>query len=102
MGCVACGLLQAFFFASCLAQSIALSLQELEARVSTMKSNLQRLQAQRNQLNAKVRQLHDEWQELQQPASYVGQVVRRMGNRRWADLPKQRKKLFIKFLLERW
>jgi len=41
--------------------------------------NLRRLKAQRNELNAKVRQLRDELYHLQEPGSYVGEVVKQMG-----------------------
>ena len=38
--------------------------------------NLRRLQAQRNDLNSKVRSLREELQLLQQPGSHVGEVVK--------------------------
>lgn len=41
--------------------------------------NLRRLEAQRNDLNAKVRRLRDELSKLQEPGSYVGEVVKVMG-----------------------
>jgi 26S proteasome regulatory subunit T6 len=41
--------------------------------------NLRRLEAQRNQLNAKVRRLREEIQLLQEPGSYVGEVIKVMG-----------------------
>ncbi|KAJ1339633.1 hypothetical protein BSLG_005755 [Batrachochytrium salamandrivorans] len=44
-----------------------------------MTHNLRRLEAQRNQLNAKVRLLREELQLLQEPGSYVGEVVKVMG-----------------------
>ncbi|KAJ1341602.1 hypothetical protein BSLG_003829 [Batrachochytrium salamandrivorans] len=44
-----------------------------------MSQNLRRLEAQRNQLNAKVRLLREELQLLQEPGSYVGEVVKVMG-----------------------
>jgi len=40
--------------------------------------NLRRLEAQRNELNSKVRQLREELQLLQEPGSYVGEVVKAM------------------------
>ena len=40
---------------------------------------MRRLEAQRNQLNAKVRLLRDELKLLQEPGSYVGEVVKVMG-----------------------
>ncbi len=44
--------------------------------------NLRRLEAQRNQLNAKVRLLREELQLLQESGSYVGEVVKLMGKKR--------------------
>jgi len=41
--------------------------------------NLRRLEAQRNQLNSKVRRLREELQLLQEPGSYVGEVIKVMG-----------------------
>ncbi|KAL6985310.1 26S proteasome regulatory subunit 8 A [Sarracenia purpurea var. burkii] len=41
--------------------------------------NLNRLEAQRNDLNSKVRMLKEELQLLQEPGSYVGEVVKVMG-----------------------
>eukprot|EP00638_Chattonella_subsalsa_P005192 CAMPEP_0117749044 /NCGR_PEP_ID=MMETSP0947-20121206/9508_1 /TAXON_ID=44440 /ORGANISM="Chattonella subsalsa, Strain CCMP2191" /LENGTH=414 /DNA_ID=CAMNT_0005566885 /DNA_START=37 /DNA_END=1278 /DNA_ORIENTATION=- len=52
---------------------------ELEIVVRDKTSNLQRLEAQRNELNAKVRLLREELYHLQEPGSYVGEVVKAMG-----------------------
>jgi len=41
--------------------------------------NLQRLTAQRNELNGRVRMLREEIGQLQEPSSYVGEVVKAMG-----------------------
>lgn len=41
--------------------------------------NLRRLEAQRNELNSTVRMLRQELALLQQPGSYVGEVVKQMG-----------------------
>jgi len=41
--------------------------------------NLRRLEAQRNELNSKVRFIREELQLLQEPGSYVGEVVKAMG-----------------------
>jgi 26S proteasome regulatory subunit T6 len=53
--------------------------QELETLSTLQTQNLRRLEAQRNQLNAKVRLLRDELKLLQEPSSYVGEVVKVMG-----------------------
>jgi len=42
-------------------------------------ADLQRLKARRNELNAKVRMLREELHHLQEPGSYVGEVVKQMG-----------------------
>jgi len=41
--------------------------------------DLRRQEAQRNELNAQVRQLRDEIQKLQEPGSHIGEVVKSMG-----------------------
>merc|ERR1712130_1034204 len=43
------------------------------------RQNLRRLEAQRNDLNKKVRALRDELELLQEPASYVAEVIKVMG-----------------------
>ncbi|GFS44958.1 AAA-type ATPase family protein [Actinidia rufa] len=50
---------------------------QLQVRHKT--HNLNRLEAQRNDLNSKVRMLKEELQLLQEPGSYVGEVVKVMG-----------------------
>lgn len=54
-------------------------IEESELRISERSQNLRRLEAQRNALNAKVRLLREELQLLQEPGSYVGEVVKAMG-----------------------
>jgi len=51
----------------------------LELVLHTKQSDLRRLEAQRNELNARVRRLRDELQKLQDPGSYIGEVVKVMG-----------------------
>lgn len=51
----------------------------LKVVVADKIKNLRRLEAQRNELNAKVRMLREELQLLQEPGSYVGEVVKPMG-----------------------
>uniref|UniRef100_A0A8B9I778 26S proteasome regulatory subunit 8 n=1 Tax=Anser brachyrhynchus TaxID=132585 RepID=A0A8B9I778_9AVES len=50
--------------------------------VNEKSQNLRRLQAQRNELNAKVRLLREELQLLQEQGSYVGEVVRAMDKKK--------------------
>jgi 26S proteasome regulatory subunit T6 len=49
---------------------------ELETRLAEKAQSLQRLQAQRNELNATVRALRDELTLLQEPGSHVGEVAK--------------------------
>ena len=52
---------------------------ELERSVASRELNLRRLIAQRNELNSRVRLLREELFQLQEPGSYVGEVVKAMG-----------------------
>ncbi|KIZ02012.1 26S proteasome regulatory subunit T6, partial [Monoraphidium neglectum] len=53
--------------------------EQLELLVKERTHNLRRLEAQRNELNTQVRQLREELQLLQEPGSYVGEVIKVMG-----------------------
>ena len=55
------------------------SIEELEAFVSEKQQNLRRLEAQRNELNSKVRMLKEELHLLQEPGAFVGEVIKIMG-----------------------
>eukprot|EP01116_Phalansterium_solitarium_P003077 TRINITY_DN135_c0_g2_i2.p1 TRINITY_DN135_c0_g2~~TRINITY_DN135_c0_g2_i2.p1 ORF type:complete len:181 (-),score=52.07 TRINITY_DN135_c0_g2_i2:137-679(-) len=54
-------------------------IEELEVQIRDKSQNLRRLEAQRNELNSKVRTLREELQLLQEPGSYVGEVIKVMG-----------------------
>eukprot|EP00741_Cyanophora_paradoxa_P004303 tig00000792_g4177.t1 len=54
-------------------------IEELEIIIRDKTQNLRRLEAQRNELNSRVRLLREELQLLQEPGSYVGEVVKVMG-----------------------
>jgi len=54
-------------------------IEEVLAKTREKQQNVRRLEAQRNELNAKVRLLREEIQLLQEPGSYVGEVVKLMG-----------------------
>ncbi|KAG0220889.1 26S protease regulatory subunit 8 [Mortierella sp. GBAus27b] len=54
-------------------------IEESEGEIHEKTQNLRRLEAQRNALNAKVRHLREELQLLQEPGSYVAEVVKLMG-----------------------
>ncbi|GMG43326.1 unnamed protein product [Ambrosiozyma monospora] len=57
-------------------------IQDYEIQISAKTQNLRRLEAQRNALNSKVRSLKDELKLLQEPGSYVGEVVKVMGKKK--------------------
>jgi len=51
----------------------------LRERATERTGDLQRLKARRNELNASVRLLREELYHLQEPGSYVGEVIKAMG-----------------------
>ncbi|CCD24599.1 proteasome regulatory particle base subunit RPT6 NDAI_0D02850 [Naumovozyma dairenensis CBS 421] len=51
-------------------------IQETELKIRSKTENLRRLEAQRNALNDKVRFIKDELRLLQEPGSYVGEVIK--------------------------
>jgi len=57
-------------------------IESLEIQVRDKGNNLRRLEAQRNELNSRVRLLKEELQLLQEPGSYVGEVVKVMGKKK--------------------
>jgi 26S proteasome regulatory subunit T6 len=57
-------------------------IEELEVIVRDKTQNLRRLEAQRNELNSKVRLLRGELQLLQESRSYVGEVTKVMGRKK--------------------
>ena len=60
----------------------AAKIEELEVEVREKMLNLRRLEAQRNELNSKVRLLREELSLLQEPGSYVGEIVKVMGRKK--------------------
>jgi 26S proteasome regulatory subunit T6 len=54
----------------------------LSSTLSSAVENLNRLKASRNDLNAKVRLLREELSMLQEPGSYVGEVIKQMGQKK--------------------
>jgi 26S proteasome regulatory subunit T6 len=54
----------------------------LRETVQERQGDLQRLKARRNELNAQVRMLREELYHLQEPGSYVGEVVKPMGQKK--------------------
>jgi 26S proteasome regulatory subunit T6 len=57
-------------------------IEELEIVLTDKQQNLRRLEAQRNELNSKVRKLRDELMWLMEPGSYIGEVVKPMGKKK--------------------
>ncbi|KAI9636360.1 putative 26S protease regulatory subunit 6B [Dioszegia hungarica] len=53
-----------------------------ELEITKKTQNLRRLEAQRNALNTRVRLLREELQVLQEPGSYVGEVIKVMGKKK--------------------
>lgn len=60
----------------------ATKISELRETVAEREGDLQRLKARRNELNAQVRMLREELYHLQEPGSYVGEVVKPMGQQK--------------------
>lgn len=60
---------------------------EMELVVRDRTQNLERLKAQRNELNAKVRLLREELHHLQESGSFVGEVVKAMGKKKVRSMP---------------
>jgi len=56
--------------------------EELELRILEKKSNLRRLEAQRNEMNNLVKNLKEELYLLLQPASQIGEVSKMMGKKK--------------------
>jgi len=54
-------------------------IEELESILHEKTQNTRRLEAQRNELNSRVRLLREELQLLLEPGSYVGEVIKSMG-----------------------
>jgi len=52
---------------------------DITIQVRKKEANVRRLEAQRNDLNEKVRHLKDELVQLQQPGSSVGEIIKKMG-----------------------
>merc|ERR1711976_141709 len=57
-------------------------IEELQLTVTKKQQDLRRLEAQRNEMNAKVRMLSEELQLLQEQGSYVGEVVKAMDKKK--------------------
>jgi hypothetical protein len=56
--------------------------EELGIKIREKTQNLERLKAQRNELNGRVRLLREELTQLHEPGSYIGEVVKPMGKKK--------------------
>merc|ERR1739848_525929 len=65
-----------------LQQYYVTKIEEAQMEVAEKVKDLRRLEAQRNELNAKVRLLREELQLLQEQGSYVGEVVKAMDKKK--------------------
>lgn len=54
-------------------------IEELQLTLRDKAQDLERLKAQRNELNTKVRAIREELTQLHEPGSYIGEVVKAMG-----------------------
>eukprot|EP00286_Rhodomonas_abbreviata_P012089 CAMPEP_0181331886 /NCGR_PEP_ID=MMETSP1101-20121128/24771_1 /TAXON_ID=46948 /ORGANISM="Rhodomonas abbreviata, Strain Caron Lab Isolate" /LENGTH=152 /DNA_ID=CAMNT_0023441437 /DNA_START=85 /DNA_END=539 /DNA_ORIENTATION=- len=54
-------------------------IEELQIKIRDKTQNFERLKAQRNELNNKVRLMREELTQLHEPGSHVGEVVKPMG-----------------------
>eukprot|EP01036_Dinobryon_divergens_P028788 gene28788-37791_t len=57
-------------------------IEEMQIKIRDKTQNFERLKAQRNELNSKVRLMREELTQLHEPGSYVGEVVKPMGKLR--------------------
>jgi 26S proteasome regulatory subunit T6 len=54
-------------------------IEELQIKIRDKTQNFERLKAQRNELNNKVKTIREELVQLHEPGSYIGEVVKPMG-----------------------
>jgi hypothetical protein len=57
-------------------------IEELQIKIRDKTQNFERLKAQRNELNNKVKLMREELMQLHEPGSYVGEVVKAMGKQK--------------------
>ena len=54
-------------------------IEEIQLKTREKTQNLERLKAQRNEINTKVRLMREELTELHEPASLIGEIIKTMG-----------------------
>lgn len=57
-------------------------IEELQIKIRDKTQNFERLKAQRNELNNRVKLMREELMQLHEPGSYVGEVVKAMGKQK--------------------
>ena len=57
-------------------------IEQMEMKIIEKQNNLRRLEAQRNEMNTKVKDLKEELYKLLEPASQVGEVCKMMGKKK--------------------
>jgi 26S proteasome regulatory subunit T6 len=57
-------------------------IEELQLRIRDKTQNLERLKAQRNEMNSRVRLMREELMQLHEPGSHIGEVVKAMGKQK--------------------
>ncbi len=57
-------------------------IEELQIKIRDKTQNFERLKAQRNELNNRVKLMREELTQLHEPGSYVGEVVKAMGKQK--------------------
>jgi 26S proteasome regulatory subunit T6 len=57
-------------------------IEELQIKIRDKNQNFERLKAQRNELNNKVKLIREELTHLHEPGSYIGEVVKPMGKQK--------------------
>lgn len=57
-------------------------IEEIQIRLRDKVQNFERLKAQRNELNNKVKLMREELMQLHEPGSYIGEVVKPMGKQK--------------------
>lgn len=59
-----------------------IKIEDLQQKLTEKSQNVRRLQAQRNELNSKVRSLKEELMQLHEQGSYVGEVSKAMDKKK--------------------
>jgi len=58
-------------------------IEELQIKIRDKMTNFERLKAQRNELNNKVKLMREELTQLHEPGSYIGDIIKPMVNQKF-------------------